>query len=107
MNLIATPRFTKSVKKLAKRYRLISTDLRSAEKELLENYHAGIELGHNCFKIRVKNSSVPTGKSGSFRIIYFLKMDDNIYLLDIYSKSDIANISEDKILEMLKNCGLA
>ncbi len=107
MNLIATPRFTKSVKKLAKRYRLISTDLRSAEKELLENIHAGIELGHDCFKIRVKNSSVPTGKSGGFRIIYFLKIEDNIYLLDIYSKSDMANISEDKILEMLKNCGLA
>ena len=106
MNLIATPKLTKSVKKLAKRYRLISTDLKSVEKELLENNLAGIELGHDCFKIRVKNSSVPTGKSGGFRIIYFLKIDDNIYLLDIYSKSDIANISEDKILEILKNSEL-
>ena len=106
LKIVVTPQFKKSVKRLFKRYKLISKDLADLEKELRKNPDAGIELGSNCYKIRLKNSSVPTGKSGGFRVIYFLRKEEKIYLLEIYSKSDIENIDDRKIVEILQDNGL-
>jgi mRNA-degrading endonuclease RelE of RelBE toxin-antitoxin system len=88
LKIIPTPEFQKSVKKLFKRYKLITKDLALLEKELNQDTHACIDLGNHCFKLRLPNSSVPTGKNGGFRVIYFLKTEEAIYLLAIYSKSD-------------------
>lgn len=107
LKLIATPEFKKSVKKLVKRYKQISKDLKVLEKELQQKVIPSIDLGNNCFKIRLQNSSIPTGKSGGFRVIYFLKKEDNIYLLDIYSKSDWDNIDENRLIEILLSNGLS
>lgn len=104
--IIATPEFKKSVKKLAKRYKQISKDLKSLEKELTQNRQAGVDLGDNCFKIRLQNSSIPTGKSGGFRVIYFFKQQENIYLLEIYSKNDLNNIEDKRLVEILRANGL-
>ena len=77
------------------------------EKELFTNPKAGIELGNNCFKLRLPNSSIPTGKRGGFRIVYYYRTRNiKIYLLDIYSKTELANISDKKLLEILKRNGL-
>jgi mRNA-degrading endonuclease RelE of RelBE toxin-antitoxin system len=104
LKLIPTPEFAKNVKKLQKRFRLIYKDLENLQIELSNNPLSGINLGGNCYKLRLSNSSIPTGKSGGFRIIYFyLISQDLIYLLAIFSKSDLENISEDKIVELLKN----
>jgi hypothetical protein len=106
LTIIPTPEFKKSVKTLFKRYKLISKDLADLEKELQEDTHAGVDLGSGCFKIRLKNSSVPTGKSGGFRVIYFLRTQEKIYLLEIYSKSDLDNIDEKRLVEILLVNGL-
>ena len=100
LKIIATPEFTKSVKKLFKKYKLIFKDLEELKKELLKENNGGIELGNNCFKIRVANSSIPVGKSSGFRVIYYTKIENKIYLLQIYSKSDMENISDEKIMEI-------
>jgi len=109
MNLTIKPleSFKKSIKKLAKKYKNIAHDLKELQNELLNNPKAGIELGNYCYKIRVANSSVPTGKSGGFRVVYYRKIEDTLYLMEIYSKSDMENITDEKILEILKNNGLA
>jgi len=104
--IIPTPQFKKSVKALHKKYKLIKQDLITLEKELRLNPKAGIELGNNCYKIRLPNSSIPTGKSGGFRVIYYLYFNQSIYLLEIYSKSNLENINDSKILEILKANGL-
>lgn len=106
LTIVPTPEFKKSVKKLFKRYKLISKDLADLEKELREDSHAGVDLGSGCFKIRLKNSSVPTGKSGGFRVIYFLRTQEKIYLLEIYSKSDLESIDEKRLVEILLLNGL-
>ncbi len=99
--------FVKDIKKLKKRYKNISDDLKVLQNKLLQNPQSGIKLSNNCYKIRVANSSVPTGKSGGFRVIYYY-IDNNgvIYLMSIYSKSDLQNLSDDKILQILKDNGL-
>ncbi len=109
MNLTIKPleSFTKSIKKLAKKYKNIAQDLKVLQHELRNNPKAGIELGKHCYKIRVVNSSIPTGKSGGFRVVYYQKIENTIYLMEIYSKSDMENITDEKILEILKNNGLS
>ena len=68
-----------------------------------ESPKSGIELGNGCYKIQLATTSVPTGKNGGFRIIYYyLDQDNNLYLMTIYSKTEVENISEEKIVEILK-----
>jgi len=109
MNLTikALESFKKDVKKLFKKYKNIPNDLKKLQEELQSNPKAGIELGNNCYKIRVINSSIPKGKSAGFRVVYyFIDKYGVIYLMNIYSKSDLENISDEKILEILKDNGL-
>jgi mRNA-degrading endonuclease RelE of RelBE toxin-antitoxin system len=99
--------FDKELKKLAKRYRNIKKDMKQLYQELLENQKSGVEIAENYYKIRLANSSIPTGKSGGFRAIYYyLDNENNIILLSIYSKTEQASISEDKIIQILKENGL-
>ena len=107
LKIVSIKQFLKELKTLHKRYKNIGKDLKQLKEMLLEDPKAGIALAHNCYKIRLANSSVPTGKSGGFRVVYYY-VDDNgtVYLLSIYSKSDIANISDEKIVGILKKEGL-
>jgi len=62
----------------------------------------GTSLGNSCYKIRVSNSSIPTGKSGGFRVItYFIDNKNNLYLLSIYSKTEKETISDRELLDIL------
>jgi len=103
LKIINLTSFTKDVKRLYKKYRSLPKDLTTLKNELEQNPKAGIELGSNCYKIRLENASVPTGKSKGFRVIYYyLDAKQNIYLMAMYSKSELANISDSKIIEILK-----
>ncbi len=102
-SIVTLPEFDKNVKKLAKKYKSIKNDLLSLTSELKNNPKSGTYLFNNCYKIRLANSSVPTGKSKGFRVItYFIDEHSNIYLLAIYSKSDQENITDLEIIELLR-----
>ena len=62
----------------------------------------GISLGENIFKIRIPNSSIPTGKSGGFRIITYYKKDDILYLVTIYSKTQQDTILTEKLRQIVQ-----
>ncbi len=98
--------FKKNIKALYKKHRNILKDIKLLENTLLNNPKAGILLSDNCYKIRVRNSSIPTGKSGGFRVIYYYLENSNLYFLAIYSKSDMENISDGKIKQIIKNNNL-
>ena len=107
LRIISLESFSKDVKKLYKKYRNIVDDLKVLEEELHSDPKSGVELGNNCYKVRLRNSSVPTGKSGGFRVIYYYLDDkDNLYLMAMYSKSELENISDDRLIEILKHSGL-
>ncbi len=99
--------FKQNFKRLQKKNRNIKNDVKKLTSELEKNPQSGTAIQHNCFKIRVANSSVPTGKSGGFRTIYyFLDKHKNVYLIAIYSKTQKDSISENELLELLKINGL-
>lgn len=103
LKIVSLDAFSKDVKKLYKKYRKITSDLKTLEELLYKDPKSGIELGNNCYKIRLQNSSVPTGKSGGFRVIYYyLDDNNNLYLMAMYSKSELENISDDRLIEILK-----
>ncbi|MBT4123946.1 MAG: type II toxin-antitoxin system RelE/ParE family toxin [Candidatus Pacebacteria bacterium] len=107
LKIVPTPEFIKQVKKLAKTYKQVSNDLELLKKQLILNPKTGIELGGKCFKLRLANSSIPTGKSGGFRVVtYYIDDNDTIRLLLIYSKSEKENISNKELEDVLKNNGL-
>ena len=102
-NIIAVPTFRKELKKLAKKYYSLKTDLAVLFESLEENPTQGTSLGRNCYKIRLAISSKGKGKSGGARpITNFVIADDTIYLLSIYDKSDKENLTDKELDELLK-----
>nr|WP_242036671.1 type II toxin-antitoxin system RelE/ParE family toxin [Leptolyngbya sp. FACHB-321] len=49
-------------------------------------------VNYTVFKVRLKNSNIQKGKSGGYRVIYYIKTVDRIILATIYSKSDLADV---------------
>ena len=102
--VIATREFQKKVRSLSKKYRHIQTDLQP----ILEKLRLGEILGDRIpgikfvvYKLRIKNNDVQKGKSGGYRLIYWLQTTDCIVLLDIYSKSEQDNIDVTKISQII------
>ena len=100
IQIALTPRFQRDLRSLAKRYRSIRSDLQP----LIEQLQAGEMPGdritgtkYQVFKVRLKNSDIQKGKSGGYRVIYYVKMSDSIILATIYSKSDRSDVSNDVI----------
>jgi len=104
MILDYSAKFKKDLKNLKKKYPLINRDVNDIITLLQQNQNLGIPLGNNCYKIRLANSSVPTGKSGGFRIITLFKIEnDKIILLTIYSKSEKDNILDNELSEIIES----
>jgi mRNA-degrading endonuclease RelE of RelBE toxin-antitoxin system len=93
----------KDIKKLIKKYPKIKYDLLELVDRIEENPFIGTHIGKNFYKIRMKNSSISKGKSGGFRVIYFLIVDKKILFLKIYSKNEIENLSNEYIFSLLKD----
>lgn len=103
-NILTIPEFDKNTKTLSKKYKNLKKDLYALFAELQLNPKLGSHIIGNCYKIRVANSSIPTVKSGGFRVItYYVDSSDNIYLMSIYSKTDFDSISNEKIIELLND----
>ncbi len=80
-SIIAVPTFKKEVKKLAKKYHSIKTDLATLFATLEVNPTQGTSLGNNCYKIRMAIASKSKGKSGGARLITnFIISDSTVYL---------------------------
>lgn len=100
-DVIATDPFGRKLKRLAKKYKSIGSDLLAIIEELEENPTLGTPLGKNCFKIRVAITSKGKGKSGGARIITYVRViQSTVFLMDIYDKSEQSTIS-DKELQLL------
>lgn len=94
--------FLKEAKQLSKKFKLLKSDLKQAVDEIETKNDLGVYLGFNLFKKRVKNSSIPTGKSGGFRVIIYQQIENKIVLISIYSKTEKENLSDEELSEIIK-----
>jgi len=102
-----TPDFKKFFKKLYKKYPSLKADLQELINTLTEKPDIGINLGHGVYKIRLAISSKVKGKSGGARVITYLVTEDKeVFLIFIYDKSQLENITKEQISGMLKKANL-
>ena len=102
-NVKFIPKFERELKYLVKRYPSLKSDFSKLLQSLKENPTQGASLGNECFKIRMSISSKGKGKSGGARVITCLKVvQETVYLLSIFDKSDHENISNSDLKELLK-----
>ena len=107
LKILETKGFLKSFKRLGKKYRKLVYDYEKLVDALETDNHNAVKVTENIYKIRLKNSSNIKGKGSGFRVVYFLKTKTNIiYLLDIFSKSEMDNINKNKLVELVQNYGL-
>ncbi len=101
-NVIATPRFRRDIKKLAKKYISLKSEYANLINDLETNPEQGVSLGNNCYKIRISIASKGKGKSGGARVITYAVVKENtVFLLTIYDKSEKENISNKELNELL------
>ncbi|BAB73357.1 hypothetical protein DSM107007_49020 [Nostoc sp. PCC 7120 = FACHB-418] len=58
-------------------------------------------IGYTVFKLRVRNSDTQKGKSGGYRLIYYVKTATGIILLTVYTKSEQVDIAADDIQSII------
>lgn len=106
-NIFLTDNFKKEAKKLSKKYSSLKSDLEELFQKLEQNPNLGTSIGNNVFKIRLAINSKGKGKSGGARVISLVRVvNETIYLVSIFNKSEQENISQTEITELLKNEGL-
>lgn len=91
-----------------KKYKKILDDIESVLPDLEAGNLVGVKLedikipeGTAVYKVRIANSSANVGKSNGFRLIYYLAIGDEIYLLTIYSKKDDERIPNDEQIALI------
>ena len=74
--VVVTSHFKKQLKPLVKKFRHLPEDIENT----LTNFDASqsIALGNYTYKLRLKSSDLPRGKSKSFRLIVILVEQDKI-----------------------------
>lgn len=96
--------FNRNLRKLAKKYRNIQNDIQPIIQQLQEGQLPGDRISgidYTVFKLRVRNSDIQKGKSGGYRLIYYVKTATGIILLTIYSKSAQTNIAVEDIQNII------
>jgi mRNA-degrading endonuclease RelE of RelBE toxin-antitoxin system len=95
IEIIAAPEFQRRVRDLSKKYRQIRRDLEPVLARLRVGEFVGDQVqgtGYTVFKERVKNSDIPIGKRGGYRLIYQLVSPMCVVLLLIYPKSEQSDV---------------
>lgn len=102
-SVVTIPPFDRQLKRLAKKYHSLKTELAELGNQLAENPAIGTPIGQDCYKIRLAISSKGKGKSGGARIITHVYVTGTtIYLLAIYDKSEQDKISDKELNMLLK-----
>ena len=105
-----TPEFLRCAKILSKRYRSFANDIKELCNEITKNPNVGDDLGNGIRKIRMAIRSKGKGKSGGARVISLTAVVDEqmskFTFLYVYDKSEMVNISNSKIREILDSNNL-
>jgi mRNA-degrading endonuclease RelE of RelBE toxin-antitoxin system len=97
-SVIATEPFERKLKRLTKKYRSLKIDLLKLIEQLEENPNQGTPIGKECYKIRLAISDKSKGKSAGARVITYVRIvSETVFLMDIYDKSEQANITSNEL----------
>lgn len=104
--VVLSPHFLDAIKRLKKKYRHVQSDIQPLLDQLAQGKTPGDQItgvGFPVYKTRMRNRDVSRGKSGGYRVIYYLRMADMIVLLTIYSKAEQIDISSVEIRRIISD----
>lgn len=109
IEVIPLERFRREYKRLRKKYQRLQETVQA----LVEQLQAGELPGEllqdvrekTIYKVRLPNKDAGKGKSGGFRLIYYVWTEEGILLLSIYAKSDRENLTSAEIRQMIDDLG--
>jgi mRNA-degrading endonuclease RelE of RelBE toxin-antitoxin system len=106
IRLIYLPEFYRAARKLKKRYPHVLNDVDVVSDQLEQGETPGDRIQglapYRVYKARIPNSDAQRGKSGGYRVVYYLETDEQTVLLTIYSKTDQADIPTDEIRRFIQ-----
>lgn len=106
--IIVTDNFKREAKPLAKKHKSLKADITQLIVSLEEDPIRGSPLGKDCYKVRMAISSKGLGKSGGSRIITCVKViEQSVFLLSIYDKSDKESVTDKELDTLLALAGLS
>ncbi len=81
-----TTEFKRNISRLAKRYRNIRQDVQPVIAQLEQGETPGDQIqraGYPVYKVRIRNTDAQRGKSGGYRMIYYLQTPSKVILITI------------------------
>lgn len=108
IKVVVADQFLRDATKLSKRYPNILRDIRLLREQLEAGHLPGDRvkgLSQRVYKARVPNTDAQRGKSGGYRVIYYLETVDSRVLITIYSKSDQSDIPVAELRRMIQEHG--
>ena len=80
--------FVKALKYLQKKYPHITEDVQSLIAQLEQGETPGDPIAsvqYRVYKVRLRSTDQAKGKRGGYRVIYYIKTIDHIFLITIYA----------------------
>jgi mRNA-degrading endonuclease RelE of RelBE toxin-antitoxin system len=100
-----TPPFLRQLKRIRKKYPSVQSDVQPLIDQLEGGETPGVQIRgvkYTVYKARVRNSDASSGKSGGYRVIYYIKTSHLARLVYIYSKAEQTDIKADEIRRMIE-----
>jgi mRNA-degrading endonuclease RelE of RelBE toxin-antitoxin system len=99
------PQFKRDLKHLGKKRRNVPQDVDELIRQLQQGQTPGNQIpgvGYPVYKVRLKSTALSRGKSGGFRVIYYIRTATRVILITIYAKSERADILPDEIRRIIE-----
>lgn len=103
--VVLTTRFKRNVERLVRRFPHVKEDVRIAIQTLAQTPRLGVVIpgGEGIRKLRLRNTDLSRGKSGGYRLLYYVEDQpgQTLYLLLLYAKSDQDDITRQELQQLL------
>ena len=102
---IVPPSFDRDVRVLKKHFPHVQADMTPLFQQLLDGATPGDQIsgvGYTVFKVRVKSSDNARGKSGGFRVIYYLRTPECVYLISAYVKAQTDTVEKGGLKRLIR-----
>lgn len=98
--------FRNQVERLRRKYPHIAADLGPLFQQIRNGETPGDKIpgvGFSVYKARAANSDANRGKSGGYRVIYYLRTANRTYIIGVYTKSEIENMGASAIRALVRD----
>ena len=105
-NVETTREFDKETERLGRKYPAVFDEIEGLISQIESDIRPGSRVagvGATVYKARLPNPSSRRGKSGGFRLIYYVQQPDTVFLITIYSKTEKDDISATAIRRILNS----